>query len=528
MVGIMTENKNKNLIFIPIIVSILLAVYLTLTTNGPLSWDIYTHINYALAYMINGITTVDPLLNAPTGKTIGYAPLFHFMLIGLSKFTGSNLLLAAQILQPVLACISTVVVIFVSNKYYDRLSAAASGLLLLSSFMFTRLILPIPETIAVIFFILAVYFYYISIDQEKYSYVIYSVIMTLLILSVHFSTFVYVTLIITALSVIYIIISRKMQVVKSYLLWIIPLIVILALGFMLLAMVSPDKSSTLFNSMMSIISNPMSLFMGQKAMGLERYIKCVGILPLIFGIMGLYYSIKNKKHIFIAIWALIAFIITNLHWIGIPVYTYRLLIYFVVPACILGGYGFSQLVEKVSVNHKNITGTLIILFIILAVICAAFSLTDESVRYSSVTTKESTFHIAPPLGEEQEVIDYFKSQNATNKSVLTNNLFFGMILSSNNAIPLHYSFDIYASPSSRKASYSYLEDENIGYIVYDKSLVLSNATEYTPLDVEFVEADYYPVYYFTNKITEDNFNTMQVSGTEKVFENNRFIVCKLS
>jgi len=523
----MTDNKNKNLIFIPIIVSILLALYLTLTTNGPLSWDVYTHINYALAYMMNGITTVDPLLNAPTGKTIGYAPLFHFILIGLSKCVGSNLLLAAEILQPILACISTVIVIYVSNKFYDRLSAAASGMLLLSSFMFTRLILPIPETIAVIFFTLAIYFYYIAIDKEKYSYIFYSVIMTLLILSVHFSTFVYVTLIVTVLSAIYLLVSRKTQVIKSYLLWIIPLIALLALGFIFLSMISPDKASSLFGGVMSIISNPLSLFMGQKAMGLERYIKCVGILPLIFGIIGLYYSIKNKKHMFICIWALVAFIITNLHWIGIPVYTYRLLIYFVVPASILGGYGFTQLLDELSTRYKNTTSILITAFIILTVISACLSLTDESVKYSSVTTEQSTFHIAPPLGEEQEVIDYFKSQNATNKSVLTNNLFFGMIISSNKAIPLHYSFDIYASPSSRKASYSYLEDENIGYIVYDKSLVLNNKTEYTPLDVVYVEADYYPVYYFTNKITENNFNSIQVSGTTKVFENNKFIVCKV-
>lgn len=523
----MADNKNKNLIFIPIIVSLLLALYLTITTNGPLSWDIYTHINYALAYMMNGITTVDPLLNAPTGKTIGYAPLFHIILIVLSKCVGSNLLLAAQILQPVLACLSTFIIVYVSDKLYDRTSAMASGMLLLSSFMFTRLILPIPETIAVIFFMLSVYFFYVSIDKEKYSYVLYSVIMTLLILSVHFSTFVYALIIITLLSLIYLLISRKMWVIKSYALWLIPLLILLAIGFMLVNMISPEKALTLLDSVKSIIYNPMSLFMGQKAMGLERYIKCVGILPLIFGIMGLYYSIKNKKHLFICIWALVAFVITNLHWIGIPVYTYRLLIYFVVPASILGGYAFGQLLEKVSVDYKSLASTLIIVFIILTFISACTSLADESVKYSSVTTQESTFHIAPPLGEEQEVINFFKSQNATNKSILINNLFFGMIISSNNAIPMHYSFDVYASPSSRKASLSSLEEENIGYIVYDKSLVLSNATEYTPLDVEYVEADYYPVYYFTNKITEDNFYNIQVSGTTKVFENNRFIVCQV-
>jgi hypothetical protein len=72
-----------------------------------------------------------------------------------------------------------------------------------------------------------------------------------------------------------------------------------------------------------------------------------------------------------------------------------------------------------------------------------------------------------------------------------------------------------------------LTDENISYIVYDKSLVMSNSSDYSNLDVVYVEGDYYPVYYFTKPIDEDNFNQIQVSGTSKVFENNRFIVCQV-
>lgn len=523
----MFDYENKKLMLIPILISFIVALYVTISTNGPLSWDIYTHINYALAYMINGITTTDPLLNAPAGKTIGYAPLFHILLIISSKITGLSLINTAQLFQIIFSLISTVIVVYVTNKLYNSTAATVSGILLLSSFMFTRLLLPIPETISVIFFILGVYFYYISIDNEKLGYVLCSVIMALLILAVHFSTFVYFVVLVSVLSAVYLIISRKLMVIKSYLMLMIPLIVILIFGFMLLNSISPTKSVELLNGVFSIVNDPMSLFMGQKAMGLERYVACVGLIPLIFGIFGCFYSIKNKKHLFITLWAFLAFVITNLHWIGVPVYTYRLLIYFIIPLVILGGYGFCELLDNFNLSSRRFIIIALVVLLVLMGVSLTYSLSDESFKYSSVNTTYSKFHIAPPSAEESEVIDWFKTQNITNKSLITNNLFFGTVLSSSDVIPLHYSFDVYTSPNSRKASWSALNDENIGYIIYDKSLVLNNSSEYATPDVVYVEADYYPVYYFTNEITEYNFNQMQVSGTTKVFENSRFIVCEV-
>ena len=51
-------------------------------------------------------------------------------------------------------------------------------------------------------------------------------------------------------------------------------------------------------------------------------------------------------------------------------------------------------------------------------------------------------------------------------------------------------------------------EENIGYIVYDKSLILNDSDDYNYLDVQFVNGSYYPSYYFTKKITDDNFNNI--------------------
>ncbi|MBR3212992.1 MAG: glycosyltransferase family 39 protein, partial [Methanosphaera sp.] len=227
----MIKYENKKLLIVPIILTFLIALYVTLNTNGPLSWDIYTHINYSLAYLINGLTTTDPLLNAPIGKTIGYAPLFHILLILTSSISGLSLIQSAQVFQVVFVTVAVISVVYISHKLYGSVAGCVSGMLLLASFMFTRLLLPIPETIAVIFFLWGVYFYYIAIDNENIWYVFISVLMGLLILAVHFSTFVYYVAIISALSLIYLILSRKLRVISSYLMFLIPLLLVLAIGY---------------------------------------------------------------------------------------------------------------------------------------------------------------------------------------------------------------------------------------------------------------------------------------------------------
>jgi len=530
MCEIMLLNlKNKYLLLIPIIFALILSLKPTLFINGPLSWDIYTHVNYALAYLQNGLTTIDPFLDAPNGKLIGYPPLFHFLLIAISLITQLNLLTTAQILQPILVVLCTMSVVYVSYKLYDEIAAIASGFLLFSSFMFARLILPIPETVSIIFFIIGIYCFYKSSIDNTVIHGLLAGILGLFILATHFSTFIYYIIIISVLMLGQLVFKRKLSTIKSYLLTVISIGIVGIIGLIILRSINQDVFMELMKGILSIINNPLSLFMGQKAMGLERYLKCVGILPLIFGILGLIFSLKYKNHRLIALWALIAFVITNLHWIGVPVYTYRLLIYFVIPAVIVGGYSVSCLVEKLEGNDKKIGYIFLLALLLTSFLVGYTNLDDSSVVIASTETNQSTFQIAPPTSEEREVVDFFKSENNTNSSVLTNNLYFGTILSSSAEIPLHYSFDIYARPSSHKASLSYLNNENIGYIVYDKSLVLNNSTTVDGIpQIEFIEGDYYPVYYYDEEITEDNFNQIQISGTQVVFENNRFIVCKVN
>lgn len=526
---IMNFDINKrNYFAFPILLSLIIVLILTLSNKFPLGWDIYTHINYSLAYLHNGITSVDYLLNAPAGKTIGYPPLFHMILILTSLVSGSSLLDSARILQIVLSLCNMFVICYAAKEFYDENAGFFAGILLMTSFMITRFFLPIPETLAMIFFTLVVLFYYKASVESNYKYSLFAAVCSLLTLSAHFSSFVYLMGLLFVLMIVLTVILRNFNPIEYYVYIILPLFLLAIAGLFVLFLFGSSFLTQILGGVISIINNPFDLFMGQVAMGLERYIKCVGILSLAFSIIGLFYSFRNKEFLFVAAWALITFVISNLHWFGIPVYTFRMLIYLIIPMVILGAYGVIKLLEDIKKYNPNIIKIFTIALIIISFVLCLVNINDPSVQIYNATTEQSSYQIAPPTSDEVELIEWFKNENVENKSILINNLFLGTVISSTDEIPIHYGFDVYTNKSLTKSSLNSLNNESIGYIVYDKSLIMNNTEDYDSLDVKYVNGSYYPSYYFTKEITENNFNEIKLQHSEKAFENDRFIVCKIN
>jgi hypothetical protein len=193
---------------------------------------------------------------------------------------------------------------------------------------------------------------------------------------------------------------------------------------------------------------------------------------------------------------------------------------------ILGGYGILNILNIFQNNNSKIVHIFVGAFIIITLILAFIHINDPSFNNFSSTTEQSTYQIAPPTSDEVELINFFKNETVGNKSILINNLFLGTVISSIDEIPIHYEFDVYTNKSLSKSSLSSLNKEQIGYIVYDKSLVMNNSSN--DLDVRYVNGSYYPSYYFTDEITDSNFYKIKLDSSEKIFENNRFIVCKIN
>ena len=194
---------------------------------------------------------------------------------------------------------------------------------------------------------------------------------------------------------------------------------------------------------------------------------------------------------------------------------------------LLGGYGFSNLLESLKDKSLETRKILVAGLIILSLVLCLVHINDSSINIYSSATEQSTYQIAPPTSDEVELINFLKNEPKENKSVLINNLFLGTVISSMDEIPIHYGFDIYTNKSLSKSSLVSLNKEQIGYIVYDKSLIMNNSSDYEKLDVKYVSGNYYPSYYFTKEITDNNFNEIKLQSSEKIFENDRFIVCKI-
>ncbi len=525
----MNFSLNRKIYWIiPILFVFILAFIITTSSNWPISWDIYIHINYALTYLNHGFTTVDPLLNAPGGKEIGYMPLFHLLLIAVSYVTGSNLIETARIFQIVLPVICVAVVMYISYKFHDEKAALASGLLLISSFMFTRMYLPIPESVAIILFVVGIFLFRQSTVLDNNWYAFLSGILALVILATHFSSFIYYMILLTMLMIAQVVWQRSGKALKSYAYALVSVVLVALLALFVLLIIDPSYLNQIVTYTLSLVSDPFSIFSGQVAMGLERYIKCIGWLPLLFGIIGFYYSFRNREILFVSLWVIFVFILSNLHWFGIPVYTYRMLIYVVIPGVILGGYGFSKLYDKLVTRRRSYGIILLLLLIIFSFGCGYMAINDASVKTSSATTEISTYQIAPPTSDEQDVINWFATEDVQNKSMLINNQFFGTIISSADEVPMHYKFDTYINMSDKPTAIDSLNKDNIGYIVYDKDLVVNNTTDYDNLSVISVNGSFYPTYYFTKEVTDDNFDQIKLTGTKVVYENNRFIICKVN
>ena len=132
------------------------------------------------------------------------------MLIVISSITNTSLIDTARIIQTITPVIITSIIVYVTYKMYDEVAAIVAGILLVSSFMFTRLLLPIPETIALIVFIIGVYLFYQSTIDNKMIYAFISGFLTLPLMGIHFSSCVYYVILISVLMIAQCIIQGKL------------------------------------------------------------------------------------------------------------------------------------------------------------------------------------------------------------------------------------------------------------------------------------------------------------------------------
>ncbi|MDD3984791.1 MAG: hypothetical protein PHY59_02630 [Methanobacterium sp.] len=202
---------------------------------------------YAKIYSQNGFILVKPLLNAPIGQKIGYPPFFHFLFAVLGKILNIDYMLIARAIQPILAFSIVLSVTYVAKRFYGNIAGIYAGFLMISSTIIYRIMLPVPENLALIFLPIAVYLYYASIKEKKIKYAFISGILMVLIVATHQAAFLCLIIIITMFTIVELLIYKDKDVLKNYGLFLLSLSVIVIVVLLVILILKPILIQNIIN-----------------------------------------------------------------------------------------------------------------------------------------------------------------------------------------------------------------------------------------------------------------------------------------
>ena len=517
-------HQNKLLLFIPAISMFLITLVTTLNHSWPMSWDVIYHVLYAKVYTQYGFVLVNPLLNYPIGQKIGYPPLFHFLIASLGTLFRVDYFEIARALQPFLAFFVILSVTIVAKKFYGTIAGLSAGFLMISSTVIYRIMLPVPENLALIFLPLAVYLYYASVKEKNIKYALISGILLLIIAATHQAALLCLILVIIGFTIIELVIYRNKSVLKNYGAFLLSLLVLIAIAVVAILIFKPTLFQSIFSQGITAVLGFGTSLNYNQPLSVIKYLRNFGLLLTVFSLLGAIIAVKmrRKKDIYIFTWIIIMLLLSKAYYLGINVLSSRVLIYIVIPLSILGGFGVSQayyrLKDHKRFSSKRFRSAFLICVFSLSLLFGVLNVSDPNMGTYSANTIFGSVQIAPPSMSEVELANWFKLNGDKNKSISISNLYTGVFIATEAEMPINYEF----ANINNKTPRSYFETNNIGYIVYDKRLVLP--PDYNTLNRYQANSEMYPLFYY-NKILYQNVDKLKPDFTKVVYENKDFIVC---
>lgn len=498
------------------------------------------HVQYSMVYMKYGLVLTDPLLNAPFGQKIGYPPLFHFILAFLGFLTKVDLFQLARALQPFLAMFIVLSVSFVAQRWYGTLAGVSAGFLMVSSVFIGRIMLPIPENLALIFLPLTIYFYYQSRQDHLFKYALLSGILFLIVLFTHQAATLILFSVITLITLVDFGVSRDISILKSYGFFLLSPVILAILGIIILLIWQPDIIYSIMNQGISTATGLITSS-SNRPLNLRGYLD-IGYLVLISAGLGIIFSFFNqdknnheiqstslfkkpgRKDLFLFTWIVMMFVLSIAYWFGVSVISYRLLVYLLLPLSIIGGFGLSEIYRRLKDTGKPIIRKLGVILIIAVFIISTVSavLTVEKSGFSTfeVENQYGKLEIAPPSTSMVDLASWFNENGDKNKSILTNNLFVGTFLATYTGMPIHYGFEDF----NKNITKSQFKDAQIGYLVLDKRLALNGTGN---MQLIIVKSEFYPLVYFSKPV-QNSLPELLPDFIKVVYENKEYIVCRIN
>lgn len=518
-----SDKSNRFLWIIPGIIAFLIALIPTLTHAWPFTVDIYVHARTAEVFNQYGLTFIDPMINPPNGAAITSPPLFSLILMYLGNLLGINYFDAARVLQPLLAFSVVSSVAYVGKKFYGNIAGLSAGFIVMSSYLFTRMLSPLPETFAIIFVPIAIYMFYKAVTTKNYLYTVITSLLFLLILITHQSTTSLLFLIITMITLVLTLVKRDNIYLKNYLLFLTILIVSGIVATIGLLILKPDMASTIFTYALTMIKTSVPY---NDPISNAKYLIYLGIV-LIFMFIGGAIALKKRttKDIFIITWIAVLFIMSKSYWLGLNVYTIRLLIHLLLPLSILGGLGLSYLYLEFKKKEFPNESIRKILLITTCIILSLFALTTatssnfETIpQYNTQPYGSSTIslpQLAPPTNSDMELENWFNTHGDNKSSILSNNYNTNQFLVATTGQPV-INVGTSAHIITNGFKPSELKTYKIGYFVFDKRLLFPSNTSNKYLDQGFI--------YLNSKY---NIQSFLPSGSTILYQNQNYTVYKI-
>jgi len=371
--GKITENRFL-LLMIPAILAFIIALIPTLKYPWPLSWDIHYHVHLAKLYLEQGIIFWDPLTYAPFGRPIFYPPLFHYILAASAAVFKVDPFQISRYLQPIFAFFMVLSFTFVTSKLYNLRVALLAGFFLFFSVLFHRAILPLPETMALILFPMAIYLYYLALRGNRAKFAILGGILSGLMMLTHNLT----GLIMLGVVLLFTLALKLRNERVDY------KVLGFFMGFTL--MVAAIWWLPLIIHYGFIFHNPQMVILGPVGyLGILN--KTMGVPALIFVFLWVVSMINDelkkdyveKWHnrlsrgdILIIIWALFPLILSNAYLLGFSILIDRILNFAVFPVMIIAALGLEYIYSNKKPAYQKAYKVTIALLIISSLFSAVF------------------------------------------------------------------------------------------------------------------------------------------------------------
>lgn len=474
----MNLNKRdlKKLLWItPAVVALLIALIPTLRLQWPLTVDIFCHIHIAQLYSQYGLTLIDPLIDPGMGTKIGYPPLFSLILAFLVKILEIDYFQAAKLLQLSLAFLVVLSVSYVTKKFYGDIAGISAGFLIMASYLFSRLVSPLPETMALIFALLVVYFYWKSVEEKKYSYALISGLMFILVVLTHQATILIMFLVITAITLILGIIRMDIKYFISYALFLIFSGGIIVLS---LELIEPGIIQNIIRYGLTAATGFQTAMHVNDPISYIKYVVSMGI-AFLFAIIGGAFALwkRRDQDIIVLVWLITVFLISKAYWFGINVLSIRLLIHLLIPVSILGGLGLSYLYLefcKKEFTSKIRSGFLISTLIISSLFAVV---TVEDPNFGSIPRFVQGPQIAPPTESDADLVQWFSKNGNKEYIALSNNYFTTQFILANTRQPIasFYKLSLWASSGFNE---SIINNASSGYyFIFDKRFTFYSSSD---------------------------------------------------